>query len=119
MIEIYKEFSFDSAHSLPNVPDDHKCKRVHGHTYRVRILLRGKLDEHYGWVEDFGNLKSICKPVIDQLDHRYLNEIKGLENPTAEIITQWIWQKIKPKLPLLHEIYLKETPSSGCFYRGE
>ena len=118
MIEIYKEFTFDAAHSLPNVEPDHKCYRIHGHTYRVRIKLRGELDPHYGWVKDFSVIKSICRPVIDQLDHFYLNEIDGLSNPTAEIIAIWIWDRIKPRLPELIEIFLFETSTSGCLYRG-
>ncbi len=119
MMQIYKDFHFDAAHSLPNVPDNHKCKRVHGHTYRVKIVLQGDVDPHYGWIEDFGSIKKVCKPIIDRLDHYYLNEIPGLENPTAEVIAMWLWDKIKPHLPALYEIHLMETPSSGCVYRGK
>ncbi len=119
MMQIYKDFSFDAAHSLPHVPDTHKCKRIHGHTYRVRIIIRGEVDPHFGWVEDFGDIKSICKPIIEELDHYYLNEIEGLENPTAEVIAMWLWSKIKPRLKSLYEIQLMETPSSGCIYRGD
>ncbi len=118
MMQIYKDFQFDAAHSLPHVPDTHKCKRIHGHTYRARIVLQGPVDSHHGWIEDFGDIKKICKPVIDQLDHYYLNEIPGLENPTAEVIAMWLWERIKPKMPALCEIHLMETPSSGCIYRG-
>jgi 6-pyruvoyltetrahydropterin/6-carboxytetrahydropterin synthase len=118
-MEIFKEFSFDSAHFLPNVPDDHKCKRMHGHTYRVRICLQGELDPHLGWVEDFGVVKGVWKPVEKMLDHYTLNDIKGLENPTAEQIAIWIWRKLKPDLPKLIRVEVFETPSSGVIYRGE
>lgn len=118
-MEIFKEFSFDSAHFLPNVPEDHKCKRMHGHTYRVRICIKGPLDDHLGWVEDFGTVKEVWKPVEKLLDHYTLNNIKGLENPTAEWIAIWIWRKLKPELPKINRIEVYETPSSGVIYRGE
>jgi 6-pyruvoyltetrahydropterin/6-carboxytetrahydropterin synthase len=118
-MEIFKEFSFNAAHSLPNVADDHKCKRVHGHNYLVRVVLEGKLDPKYGWVKDFTDIKSYFKPIKDQLDHYYLNDIEGLENPTAEVLTIWIWNKLKPQLKELSEIHVYETPTSGCVYRGE
>lgn len=118
-MEIFKEFTFDSAHYLPNVPDDHKCKRMHGHTYRVRICLHGPLDPKLGWVEDFGVLKGIWKPLELMLDHHMLNDLEGLENPTAEWIAIWIWRRLKTDLPKLIRIEVYETPSSGVIYRGE
>ena len=118
-MEIYKEFAFDSAHFLPNVPNEHKCKNIHGHTYRIRIYVKGNPDEHLGWIIDFKELKDIVKPVIDKLDHTLLNNIRGLENPTAENITLWLWQHIKPLLPGLKQIELKETPTTGVIYSGE
>lgn len=118
-MEIFKEFTFDSAHFLPNVHDEHKCKRMHGHTYRVRICLQGPLDPNLGWVEDFGVLKGVWKPVELMLDHHMLNDIEGLENPTAEWIAIWIWRKLKTDLPKLIRIEVYETPSSGVIYRGE
>ncbi len=116
---IFKEFTFDSAHSLPHVPDGHKCKAIHGHTYRLKVIIEGELDPHLGWVMDFSELKNVVKPVIDQIDHKYMNELEGLENPTCEAIATWLWVRIKPGLPLLKEIVLHETPSSGTVYRGE
>jgi len=117
-MEIYKEFSFDSAHFLPNVPDGHKCKNMHGHTYRLKVFIEGHPDPHLGWIMDFKELKDAVCPVIDQLDHKLINAIQGLENPTAENITIWIWEQIQPLLPLLSRIELYETPTTGVIYRG-
>ena len=111
---IYKRFVFDSAHFLPNVPEGHKCKNIHGHTYKLMVYLEGDLDEELQWVMDFKDLKDVVKPIVDRLDHQLMNEIEGLENPTAERIAVWIWDRIKPKLPLLSKIELKETPTSGA-----
>ena len=117
-MEIYKEFSFDSAHFLPNVPEGHKCKNMHGHTYRLRVCIAGEPDPHLGWLMDFKDLKDCVGKVIDQLDHKLINDIKGLENPTAENITLWIWKQIQPELPLLSRIELYETPTTGVIYSG-
>ena len=118
-MEIYKEFCFDSAHFLPNVPDGHKCKNMHGHTYRLKVFIEGKPDPHMGWIMDFKELKDALAPVIERLDHKLINDIQGLENPTAENITIWIWNQIKPLLPLLSRIELYETPTTGVIYRGQ
>ncbi|MBS1522117.1 MAG: 6-carboxytetrahydropterin synthase QueD [Bacteroidetes bacterium] len=115
---IYKKFSFDSAHFLPNVPDGHKCREMHGHTYHLTLYLEGAVREHEGWVVDFGDIKKIMRPVIDMLDHHLLNDIPGLKNPTAELLAIWIWNKVKPQLPMLKKIELKETPTSGVIYEG-
>ena len=118
-MEIFKEFTFDSAHYLPNVPEGHKCKNMHGHTYRVRFYLEGPIDPHTGWVIDFGDIKAVWKPIEQMLDHNLLNDIPGLENPTAEIIAVWLWNKMKSQLPLLSKIELNETPTCGAIYQGE
>jgi 6-pyruvoyltetrahydropterin/6-carboxytetrahydropterin synthase len=118
-MELYKEFTFDSAHFLPNVPEGHQCARMHGHTYYVKIILDGPLDSHLGWVVDFADVKKAWEPLKKILDHHLLNEIPGLENPTAEHIAVWIWDKLKPSLPLLSAIELKETPTTGIIYRGK
>ena len=118
-MEIYKEFSFDSAHFLPNVPEGHKCKNMHGHTYRLRVFIEGPVDPQLGWIMDFKELKDSVGPIIDQLDHNLINNIAGLENPTAENITIWIWNRIKPKLPLLSRVELYETPTTGVLYAGK
>lgn len=115
---LFKEFTFDSAHFLPNVPEGHKCKEMHGHTYRLRVWVEGPLDPVLGWVMDFADLKKVVKPVVNRLDHKCLNKIKGLENPTCERIAVYIWDEVKPLLPLLAKIELHETPTSGVIYTG-
>lgn len=117
-VEIYKEFKFEAAHRLINVPASHKCARLHGHSYRVRVYLEGPLDPQTGWVMDFADLKKVCKPLIEQLDHSYLNDIEGLEQSTAERIAIWFWDRLKPSLPLLTRIEVRETATSGAIYRG-
>ncbi|MDW3211258.1 MAG: 6-carboxytetrahydropterin synthase QueD [Reichenbachiella sp.] len=116
---IYKKFAFDSAHFLPNVPEGHKCKNMHGHTYNLTVYLEGDLDTELQWVMDFKELKDVVKPVIESIDHQLLNDIEGLENPTAERIVVWIWEQIQPKLPLLSKLELNETPTSGAIYEGK
>jgi len=117
-MEIYKEFSFDSAHFLPNVPDGHKCKNMHGHTYKLKVFVQGELDPHYGWIMDYKELKDAIAPMIDQLDHKLINDIDGLQNPTAENITIWIWNHLQPLVPQLSRIELYETPTTGVIYNG-
>lgn len=115
---IYKSFTFDSAHYLPNVPDGHKCKNMHGHTYRLMVFVDGEIAQPDGWVIDFADLKKIVRPIIDQLDHHCLNELPGLENPTSENLAVWLWNKTKPLLPALTKIELNETATSGVIYEG-
>src|SRR5687768_3573617 len=118
-MDIYKEFGFEAAHRLPNVPEGHKCARLHGHSFRVEVHVRGDVDPELGWVMDFAEIKAACRPLIDRLDHRYLNEIEGLENPTSEVLARWIWPRLKPDLPALSRIAVRETCTSGCSYAGE
>lgn len=117
-MEIFKRFTFEAAHRLPNVPAGHKCARLHGHSFAVSIVVDGPVGESSGWVMDFGDLKAAMQPIIDRLDHYYLNEIPGLENPTAENVARWIWRELKPSLPGLVRIELHETCTAGCVYRG-
>lgn len=117
-MEIFKKFTFDSAHFLPNVPDGHKCKEIHGHTYQLTVYMEGELDSHFGWVMDFAELKQAIEPVIKQVDHKFLNQMAGFENPTCENIAIWLWNQIKPNVPLLSRIELFETPTSGVVYKG-
>ncbi len=100
----------------PTCRKGHKCKNIHGHTYRLRVWLKGKPDPKYGWIIDFAELKKIIKPVVTQLDHKLMNDIPGLENPTCELIAVWIWDQLKPALPAMHRIELHETPTSGVIY---
>lgn len=118
-MEIFKEFSIEAAHRLPHVPEGHKCARLHGHSFHVALYVEGPLDPRLGWVIDFAGIKAAFKPVFDRLDHRYLNEVPGLENPTSENLARWIWRELKPALPLLSRIVIRETCTSGCEYRGE
>ena len=118
-MRLFKEFSFESAHRLPNVPEGHKCARLHGHSFHVRVTVDGLVGERTGWVMDFAHLKAAFAPVHDALDHRYLNEVQGLENPTSEQLARWIWRKLVPALPELAEVEVRETCTSGCAYRGE
>ena len=118
-MEIYKKFSFDSAHYLPNLPDDHKCRRLHGHTFYVTVFVKGTVDPKIGWIKDFFEIKQIFQPILDQLDHRLLNEIDGLENPTSEHLVKWIWVRLKKVLPELSKIEVSETCTTGCLYEGE
>lgn len=104
---------------LPNLPDNHKCRRLHGHSFKARISLTGPLDKDIGWVEDFSKIKKAFKPIYDTLDHNYLNEVEGLENPTSELLAKWIWDRLKPSLKYLSSVEVKETCSTGCIYRGE
>jgi len=117
-MQIYKDFSIEAAHRLPNVPEGHKCARLHGHSFQVRISVEGPVDEQTGWIMDFGDIKAAFAPIYDQLDHHYLNDVEGLENPTSENLALWIWQKLKPALPELSCVTIKETCTSGCVYKG-
>ncbi|MFT3897807.1 MAG: 6-carboxytetrahydropterin synthase QueD [Thermomonas sp.] len=117
-MDIFKVFTLEAAHRLPNVPAGHKCARLHGHSFRVEIHVRGEPGTDTGWVMDFADLKSAFKPLHDQLDHHYLNEVPGLENPTSERLAAWIWERLAPALPLLAEVVVHETCTSGCRYRG-
>lgn len=118
-MEIFKEFTFEAAHRLPNLPAAHKCTRLHGHSFRVSVYVTGPVAEREGWVMDFGDLKQAFKPIYDTLDHNYLNDIPGLENPTSENLARWIWRELAPRLPMLSKLVIRETCTSGCVYRGE
>lgn len=115
-MEIFKSFTLEAAHRLPNVPPSHKCARLHGHSFRVEIHVSGPVDARSGWVMDFAELTKAFAPLYEQLDHRYLNDVPGLENPTSENLAHWIWLKIKPALPNLSRVVVHETCTSGCSY---
>jgi len=118
-LEIFKCITLECAHRLPNVPAGHKCARVHGHSFRVEIRVRGPVGGHLGWVMDFADVKAAFEPLYQQLDHRYLNDVPGLENPTSENLARWIWQRLKPGLPQLAEVVVHETCTSGARYAGD
>lgn len=117
-VELVKDFTFEAAHWLPNVPDGHKCRRIHGHSFRGQVSVLGPLDERTGWVMDFGDLRAAVQPILETLDHYLLNEIEGLENPTSEILCVWIWKRLQSSLPLLHRVTIQETCTSRCHYYG-
>lgn len=117
-MELFKTFQIEAAHHLPNVPADHKCRRLHGHSFRIDVHVDGEVHSELGWVQDFADIKAAFAPIMEQLDHRYLNEVKGLENPTSENLAIWIWDALSPNLPLLSKVVVRETCTSGCSYEG-
>jgi len=117
-MEIYKEFTFEAAHRLPNVPAGHKCGRLHGHSFRVQVHVSGEVGKETGWLIDFSEIKAAFSPLEKRLDHNYLNEIEGLENPTSENIALWIWDHLAPSLAGLSQVVVCETCTTGCVYRG-
>jgi len=117
-MEIFKEFTFEAAHRLPNVPQGHKCFRLHGHSYRVQLHVSGPLHPEYGWIVDFAEIKEAFEPLHRVLDHNFLNEVDGLANPTSENLASWIWERVAPRLPMLSKVVVSETCTSGCVYTG-
>jgi 6-pyruvoyltetrahydropterin/6-carboxytetrahydropterin synthase len=117
-MEIFRIFEIEAAHRLPKVPADHKCARLHGHSFRVEIHVAGDVDRDSGWVQDFADISAAFVPVKEQLDHHYLNDVPGLENPTSENISAWIWNELSPILPMLSKIVVHETCNCGCSYEG-
>jgi 6-pyruvoyltetrahydropterin/6-carboxytetrahydropterin synthase len=117
-MEIFKEFTVEAAHRLPNVPDGHKCGRLHGHSFRIEVHVRGPIGATTGWVLDFADIKAAFAPIDELLDHNYLNDIPGLENPTSENLARWVWERLAKPLPGLSGVVVRETCTSGCVYRG-
>ena len=118
-MEIHKEFTFEAAHRLPNVYEGHKCRRLHGHSFKATIYVSGEVGSHTGWVMDFADIKEAYEPIFRELDHHYLNEIEGLENPTSEVIARWMWRRLRKMLPNLSKVVINETCNTGCTYQGE
>ena len=118
-MDIFNIFHLEAARRLPALPERHPCARLHGHSFRVEVHVSGPLDPELGWVLDFADVNAAWQPIHDQLDHRYLNDIAGLENPTSEHMAIWIWQRLKPALPGLSKIVIQETVGSGCIYTGD
>ena len=118
-VKLTKTFTFEAAHSLPTFPEGHKCRRLHGHSFKLAIVAEGEVDPARGYLIDYADLKAACAPILERLDHQHLNEIEGLENPTSEVLAHWIWQRLKPSLPLLSRIIVDETCTSTCEYSGE
>jgi 6-pyruvoyltetrahydropterin/6-carboxytetrahydropterin synthase len=118
-VRLTKTFAFEAAHFLPTFPTTHKCRRLHGHSFKFDVIVEGDVDEAKGFLIDYGDIKQAATPVVHELDHYCLNDINGLENPTAEVISRWIYQRLKPALPLLSAIVVHETCTSSCEYRGQ
>jgi len=117
-VQLTKTFTFEAAHHLPSFPEGHKCRRMHGHSFRVDVVVEGDIPDGQHHLLDYGDMKQAFAPVEDALDHRCLNDIDGLENPTSEMIARWIWERLAPALPLLTEVHVHETCTSRCVYRG-
>lgn len=118
VVELVKDFRFEAAHFLPNVAEGHKCRRIHGHSFRGEVAVRGEVDARLGWVVDFADLRRAVDPVVERLDHYLLNDIEGLENPTAELLAIWIWTQVAPHVPGLYRVTVEETCTSRCHYYG-
>ena len=117
-VRLVKSFGFEAAHWLPTFPPGHKCRRMHGHSFRVDVVVQGEVRPEQGYLIDYGEIKTALEPIRKQLDHYCLNEIEGLENPTSEVLAGWIWDRIKPGLPMLTQIVVQETCSVRCEYSG-
>jgi 6-pyruvoyltetrahydropterin/6-carboxytetrahydropterin synthase len=118
-VELIREYRFEAAHRLPHVPPGHKCARLHGHSFKIELSVRGPVDERTGWFIDYGVLDEKMRPILDRLDHYYLNEVPGLENPTSELLARWLWQALAPGLPSLAAVIVHETCDARCIYRGQ
>lgn len=118
-MEIFKVYKFDAAHRLPHVDEGHPCSEIHGHSFRIEIHISGEIDHRAGWVMDFADIDKAFLPLLDQLDHKYLNDVEGLDNPTSENIAGWIWARLGSRLPRLSKIVVQENPESGCIYSGK
>jgi 6-pyruvoyltetrahydropterin/6-carboxytetrahydropterin synthase len=119
MYEIFKELTFEAAHSLPHLPDSHKCYHVHGHSYKVRVAVRGPIDPQTHFVVDYADIKDAWEPLYDRLDHKFLNEVYGLEISTSEALSQWIFDRLKASLPGLYSVTVNETATAGCTYQED
>jgi 6-pyruvoyltetrahydropterin/6-carboxytetrahydropterin synthase len=119
-VALTRSYRFEAAHRLPMVPPDHKCARMHGHSFEVAITVAGAVDERMGWLVDYAEITKVVEPLLkNELDHRSLNDVPGLENPTSEVLCGWLWGRLRPQLPLLSEITVAETCTARCSYRGD
>jgi 6-pyruvoyltetrahydropterin/6-carboxytetrahydropterin synthase len=115
---IVSELRFEAAHRLPHTPEGHKCRRLHGHSFRCEVHVTGRVDPTTGWFLDFADVREAFRPLHVLLDHNFLNEVPGLDNPTSENIASWIWERLSPKLAGLSTIVVHETCTSRCIYTG-
>lgn len=117
-VELEVDFRFEAAHLLPNVPPNHKCRRLHGHSFHCTVTVAGEVDPTLGWLMDYGDVREAIAPVRAKLDHHYLNEVEGLENPTSERLARWIWDHLTAALPQMTSVIVRETCTARCIYRG-
>ena len=117
-LDLVTSFTFEAAHRLPHAPEHSKCRRLHGHSWKVEVHVAGAVVNETGWVMDYDDIKTACEPVYDALDHRHLNDIDGLENPTSEMIAVWIWERLAAEIPPLTRIVVHETCTARCAYSG-
>ena len=117
-VRLVKEYRFEAAHRLPAVPPGHKCERLHGHSFKIELSIEGPVDPKTGWFIDYGVLDEAWQPIFDRIDHNYLNEVEGLENPTSEVLAKWLWDRLKSPLPQLVRITVFETCDARCEYEG-
>lgn len=117
-VRLVKSFGFEAAHWLPCFAEGHKCRRMHGHSFKVDVVVEGEIPDGRGYLIDYADIKRAIKPVEEALDHHCLNEIPGLENPTSEVIAHWIWGRLIGELPQLAEVVVHETCTSRCHYSG-
>ncbi len=119
-VELSRDYGFEAAHRLPRVAAEHKCYRIHGHSYRIEVTIAGEVDPQSGWLVDFADISAVVEPMLrNELDHRVLNEVPGLENATSENLAAWLWRRLKPALPGLSAVTVHETCTARCTYRGE
>lgn len=118
-VTLTREFTFDAAQSLGSFPEGHKCRRLHGHTFLVQISVKGEVDPNTGILFDHAVIAERVKPLIELLDHSYLNEMEGLEIPSLELLAKWFWDRLQKDLPGLTEVLIHETPRAWCRYNGE
>ena len=117
-VRLFREFRFEAAHRLPKVPSGHKCARLHGHSFKVELVVYGPVNPETGWLIDFGELDELWQPLHNLLDHNYMNEVEGLDNPTSENLAHWLWAKLKPVVPELERVIVHETCDARCEYEG-
>ncbi len=118
-VRLVKRYGFEAAHRLPKAPEGHKCRNLHGHSFKFEVEVRGEVADERAWFMDFGDISKVARPIAEELDHTYLNEIPGLEDGTSEILSRWIWRRLAPALPGLYRVTVYETETSWCHYHGE
>jgi 6-pyruvoyltetrahydropterin/6-carboxytetrahydropterin synthase len=118
-VRLVRNLGFEAAHHLPKVPAGHKCARLHGHSFKIDLTVEGETNPETGWFIDYAEIDDVWRPLFDQLDHNYLNDVEGLENPTSEVLADWLWRKLKPVLPSLTMVTVHETCDARCEYWGQ